>query len=166
MGMVHSMKEHRGAVNAIVCNADGSQAASASSDGSCIIWDLNNGVRIHALYEPTVFNSVCYHPDESQYITGSANNKIGFWDAYDGSPIRFIPGGDADITCLDIHSEGTHFVSGGADKNINIWHYDNGELVGSGKGHSGKISKVTLSPDQKTVVSVGSEGGIFIWSLF
>jgi WD40 repeat protein len=163
--MVHSMKEHRGAVNQIAINADGTQAASASADGSCIIWDLDKGVRIHALYEPTVFNGVCYHPDESQYITGSANHKIGYWDAYDGSPIRFITGGDAEITCLDIHSEGTYFVSGGADKNVNVWHYDDGRLIASGKGHSGTISKVTLSPDQKTIVSVGSDGGIFLWHL-
>lgn len=161
--MVHSMKEHRGGVNALVCNKDGSQVASASSDGSCIIWDLKKGVRIHALYEPTVFNAVRYHPDESQYLTGSANNKIGFWDAYDGSPIRFINGGEAGITCIDIQSNGTYFVSGGADKKVNVWHYDDGKIVGSGKGHSGKINKVTFSPDQTNVVSVGSEGGIFIW---
>lgn len=162
--MIHSMKEHRGEVNALVCNKDGSQVASSSSDGSCIIWDLQKGVRIHALYEPTVFNAIRYHPDESQYLTGSANNKIGFWDAYDGSPIRFITGGQADITCLDIQSNGTYFVSGGADKKINVWHYDDGRLVGSEKGHSGIISKVAFSPDQRWVVSVGSEGGIFIWS--
>lgn len=163
--MVHSMKEHRGAVNAIVCNANGSQAASASADGSCIIWDLQKGVRVHALYDQSVFNCICYHPDESQYLTGSANNKIGFWDAYDGNLIRFITGGDADVTCVHIHSNGTHFISGGADKNVNVWHYDNGKLIGSAKGHSGKISELALSPDQKTVVSVGSEGGIFIWAL-
>jgi|EP01082_Thalassiosira_pseudonana_P000848 WD40 repeat protein len=163
--MVHSMKEHRREVKALVCNADGSQVASASADGSCIIWDLQNGVRIHALYEPTVFNAVRYHPDESQYITGSANNKIGFWDAYDGSPIRFITGGDADVTCLDIHSNGTYFLSGGADKKVNVWHYDNGKKVAFGKGHSGRITKVAISPDQQSVVSVGSEGGIFIWNI-
>ena len=162
--MVHSMKEHRGAVNSIVCNGDGSQAASASCDGSCIIWDLHKGVRVTALYDSTVFNSVCYHPDESQYITGSANNKIGFWDAYDGSPIRFITGGDDDITSLDVHSNGVFFVSGSADKNVNVWHYDDGKLLSSGKGHSGKISKVTLSPDKSLIVSVGCEGGIFIWN--
>ena len=161
--MVHSMKEHRGEVNALVCSNDGRQVASASSDGSCIIWDLQKGVRVHALYEPTVFNAIRYHPDESQYLTGSANNKIGFWDAYDGTPIRFIPGGDADITCLDVQSNGVYFVSGGADKKINVWHYDDGKVVGSGNGHSGKINKVVFSPDQQSVVSVGSEGGIFIW---
>jgi WD40 repeat protein len=163
--MIHSMKEHRGEVNAIACNSNGCQAISASADGSCIVWDLQKGVRIHALYAPTVFNAVCYHPDESQYITASANNKIGFWDAYDGNPIRFIDGGESDMTCLDIEMAGTHFVSGGADKNMNVWHYDNGKLVSSGKGHSGTINKVRISPDQNTVVSVGSEGGIFMWQL-
>mmetsp|Transcript_19185 Transcript_19185/g.39331 ORF Transcript_19185/g.39331 Transcript_19185/m.39331 type:complete len:653 (+) Transcript_19185:118-2076(+) len=163
--MVHSMKEHRGAINALVCNRDGSQAISASSDGSCIVWDLQKGVRIHALYDATVFHTVCYHPDESQYITGSANNKIGFWDAYDGSPIRFIPGGGSDVTSLDIQSEGTYFVSGSADKNVNVWHYDNGEMISTGQGHSGRISTVAHSPDQNSVISVGSEGGIFIWNI-
>jgi WD40 repeat protein len=161
--MVHSMKEHRGEVNALVCSKDGSQVASAASDG-CIIWDLLKGVRIHALYEPTVFNAIRYHPDESQYLTGSSNNKIGFWDAYDGTPIRFITGGEADITCLDVQSNGTYFVSGGCDKKINVWHYDDGRLVCSMKGHSGRISKVAISPDQQRVVSTGSEGGIFIWN--
>ena len=163
--MVHSMKEHRGAVNAIVCNADGSQAASASADGSCIIWDLHNGVRIHALYDQTVFNSVCYHPDESQYITGGNNNKIGFFDASDGTPIRFLTGGTDNITCLDIDSQGNHFVSGSADKTVKFWSYDDGKCLSSGTGHSGTISKVILSPDQNTLVSVDMVGGIFIWSM-
>lgn len=163
--MVHSMKEHRGAVNSIVCNSDGSQAASASDDGSCIIWDLHKGVRVNALYDQTVFNSVRFHPDESQYITGGANNKIGFWDAYDGSPIRFITGGDDDITCLDIHSEGTLFVSGGADKKLRVWDYNNGQEICTGKAHSGKITSVIISPDQKTIVSVGTAGAIMIWTL-
>ena len=129
------------------------------------MWNLHHGVRIHALYSQTVFNAVCFHPDESQYITASANNKIGFWDAYDGNPIRFIDGGESAMTCLDIAMTGTHFVSGGADKNVIIWHYDDGKPIALGKGHSGSINSLTISPDQTCAVSVGSEGGIFIWQL-
>ena len=47
--MIHSMKEHRGSVNSIVCNSDGSQAVSASADGSCIVWNIEKGVRITAV---------------------------------------------------------------------------------------------------------------------
>merc|ERR1719253_499108 len=39
--METSLKEHRGRVWCIKVKADDSQAVSASSDGSCIVWDLN-----------------------------------------------------------------------------------------------------------------------------
>ena len=52
------------------------QCISGSADGSCIVWDLNRGVRILALFEPNVFKGVRYHPDESQYITCGSNHKV------------------------------------------------------------------------------------------
>lgn len=163
--MLHSMKEHRGAINSVVCNRDGSKIISASADGSCIVWDLNKGIRIHALFEPTVFKDVLFHPDESQYLTCQTNYKISYWDAFDGSAIRIIDGGDADMTCLDIQPEGNIFISGSADKSVRVWNYDDGITIGVGQGHSGKVSSVAISPDQQNLVSVGNEGGIFIWDL-
>ncbi len=163
--MLHFMKEHRGAINSVVCNKDGSQIISASADGSCIVWDLDKGIRIHALFEPTVFKDVLFHPDESQYLTCQSNYKISYWDAYDGSAIRIIDGGVAEMTCLDIEKQGDIFVSGSADKSVRVWDYDNGVTIGIGQGHSGKVNSVAISPDQKSLVSVGNEGGIFIWDL-
>lgn len=52
------------------------QCISGSADGSCIVWDLNRGVRVLALFEPNVFKGVRYHPDESQYITCGSNHKV------------------------------------------------------------------------------------------
>ena len=163
--MLHFMKEHRGSINSVVCNKDGSQLISASADGSCIVWDLNKGIRIHALFEQTVFQDVLFHPDESQYLTCQSNYKISYWDAYDGSAIRVVDGGVAEITCLDIQQQGDFFVSGSADKCIRVWNYEEGTTRSIGKGHSGKVSSVAISPDQQTLVSVGSEGGIFMWNI-
>ncbi len=53
--MIHSIKEQRGEVNSIMCNKDGMQAISSSSDASCIIWDIKQGVQITALSESTIF---------------------------------------------------------------------------------------------------------------
>lgn len=159
------MKEHRGPVNAIVCNADNSQVISASSDGSCIIWDLTKAFRIHALFDSTVFRDVLFHPDESQYLTCGTNSKIGYWNAFDGSAIRMINGGDLEISCLDIEPEGNMFISGSADQSVRVWNYDDGITIGIGQGHSGKVNSVTISPNRKHAVSVGDEGGIMIWDL-
>ncbi|GMI42108.1 hypothetical protein TeGR_g9242, partial [Tetraparma gracilis] len=161
--MLHSMKEHRGRVNSVICNKDGTQAVSASADGSCIVWDTEKGLRINALFEPTIFRSVLFHPDESQYLTCGSNFKISYWDSYDGSAIRVIDGGEAEMTSLDIEASGEKFVSGSGDKTVKVWSYDEGLVLGVGTGHSGAIQKVAFSPDQSCIVSVGSEGGIFIW---
>jgi WD40 repeat protein len=163
--LVHSFKEHRGPVTALSVASDNMQGVSASADGSCIIWDLERMVRMLALFEPTVFQAVLYHPDESQLLTCGSNHKISYWDAYDASAIRVIDGADAEMSAIDIDSSGEIFVSGSADKTVKVWSYDDGIATAVGTGHSGRISKVKISPDMKTICSVGAEGAIFLWSL-
>lgn len=163
--MVISLKEHRGPVNCIKINADSTQAISASSDGCCIVWDLNRYVRLTALFEQTIFESVCYHPDESQMLTCGSNHKITYWDAVDGEQIRVIEGGEDNMTALDILPSGEYFVSGSRDKLLKIWHYDDGLPVCIGKGHSGAIKAVKVSPDLRSVVSVGTNGEIIFWEV-
>ena len=163
--MIHSMKEHRREVHSVMCNQDGTRAVSSSSDGSCIIWDIKQGIRINALFEPTIFSHALIHPDESQYLTCGVHKKITYWDAYDASAIREIEGGNAEMTCLEIASNGNFFISGSSDRLVRLWDYDDGITVGIGKGHSGKVNKVVFSPDHTKIVSVGSEGGIFVWNV-
>jgi WD40 repeat protein len=158
------MKEHRAAINALVCNGNGIMA-SASSDGSCIVWDILKGIRIHALFEQSVFMAMKFHPDDSQYLTCGSNCKISYWDASDASAIRVIDGGDLGMNCLDIFPSGEKFVSGSTDKSVKLWAYDDGVVLAEGSRHSGVVNRVAISPDEKKLVSVGSEGGIFIWDL-
>jgi WD40 repeat protein len=42
---------------------------TASSDGSCIIWDLTTFHRRSSLFANTLFKAALYHPDESQLVT-------------------------------------------------------------------------------------------------
>jgi WD40 repeat protein len=163
--MIISLKEHRGAVNCIKVNRDHTQCVSASADGSCIVWDLERLVRIMAFFEPNVFLSVLYHPDESQILTCGTNFKITYWDASDGQAIRVIEGGDGPVTGLDIDSNGEFFVSVSDDKLMKIWHYDDGIPIAIGHGHSGKIKAVKISPDERSIVSVGSTGEIVFWEM-
>jgi len=163
--LVASLKEHRGAVNCLRINRDATQCISASADGSCIVWDLERYVRIMAFFEPNVFESVLYHPDESQMLTCGTNHKITYWDATDGQAIRVIEGAEDMMTSLDVESTGEFFVSAAADKILKVWHYDDGIPVAYGRGHSGKIKAVKVSPDERSIVSVGSTGEIVFWEM-
>mmetsp|Transcript_14769 Transcript_14769/g.47073 ORF Transcript_14769/g.47073 Transcript_14769/m.47073 type:complete len:414 (+) Transcript_14769:525-1766(+) len=165
--MIASMKEHKGAVNTITMKEDDSQCVSASSDGSCIVWELmgpNPFKRVTSLFANTFFKSVLYHPDESQLVTTGTDRKITYWDAYDGSAIRILDGSDtAEMNALAISPDGKGIASGGGDKLVKLWGYDEGFCYYVGRGHSGKVTNVCISPDCRKVVSVGSEGAIFIW---
>lgn len=164
--MEASLKEHRARVNDIKIKKNDEMAVSASSDGSCIIWDLKTFTRCICFFESTMFKQVVYHPDESQILTTGSDRKITYWDVFDGQAIRMLDGSeDGEINALAITQEGEHFVSGGEDKEVKIWDYDQGICYYSGIGHSGSITKVAISPDQRFVVSGGQEGAIFIWHM-
>jgi len=165
--MVHSLKEHRAPVLSIKVTADNKQCVSASADGSCICWDMARYVRLMAFFEPTVFQAVAFHPDESQLLTCGSNHKVSYWDAYDGQAIRVVDGSEThEMTSLDVEpGAGETFVSGSGDKSVKLWHYDDGIATAVGTGHSGRVTAVKFSPDMKTIVSVGTEGAIFMWEM-
>ena len=164
--MIGSMKEHKATVNCIKVRGNDLEFVSASSDGSCIIWDMRRFVRNNSLFASTFFKAVLYHPDESQLLTTGTDRKITNWDAYDGSAIRIVDGStSAEVNTLDIAGSGEFFVSGGGDKILKLWHYDEGQCQAVGIGHSGAITRVAVSPDQRNLVSVGDEGAILIWNI-
>merc|ERR1719191_2428405 len=160
------MKEHRGQVWAIILRHDDSQAVSASSDGSCIVWDLSTKTRSMCLFESTMFKSIVYHPDESQLLTTGSDRKIAYWDTFDGQAIRVLEASDeGELTTLDISNSGSHYVCGGEERLLKLWDYDEGICKYIGVGHSGTITSAKIAPDQSFVVSVGSEGAIFLWKM-
>merc|ERR1711953_947361 len=161
-----SLKEHRGRVWCIRIRADDSQAVSASSDGSCIIWDLKTKTRSLCLFESTMFKSLVYHPDESQLLTTGSDRKVAYWDTFDGQAIRVLEASDeGELTTISISKSGSHYVCGGEERLIKLWEYDEGVCKYIGVGHSGSITGAAIAPDQTFVVSVGSEGAIFIWTV-
>lgn len=164
--MEASMKEHRGRVWSIQLNRSNELAVSASSDGSCIVWDLKSFTRLTCLFQSTMFKQVLYHPDESQLITTGSDRKITYWDTFDGQAIRMLDGSeDGEVNTLAINKEGNHFASGGEDQIVKLWSYDEGVVLYEGIGHSSSILRIIFSPDQKNMISVGNEGAIFIWNL-
>ncbi len=49
------MKDHKGSINTLRVKKDDTECVSASSDGSCIIWDLHTFKRRASLFANTFF---------------------------------------------------------------------------------------------------------------
>lgn len=161
-----SLKEHRSRVWAIQINNLNDRAISASADGSCIIWDIKNFIRIACMFESTMFKQLSYYPDDSQILTCGSDKKITYWDTTDAEEIRMLDGSlEGEINSICISSSGESFVSAGEDKLIKIWDYETGKCNYIGIGHSTTINKVKIAPNQEFIVSVGTDGSIFFWNM-
>lgn len=160
-----AMKEkHKGAVTAIKVRKNDKECVSASKDGTCIVWDLENMVRHTIVFANTMFKAICYNPSESQIITTGTDRKIMYWETYDGGQIRELEGSQqGSIDGMDISSDGSHFVTGGDDKEVVVWKYNEGLITHIGKGHGGGIARVKVCPNCKWIVSVGTDGSILRW---
>ncbi|KAK3728613.1 hypothetical protein QZH41_011696, partial [Actinostola sp. cb2023] len=174
-----ALKEHKGAVTCIKVKNDDKQCISASADGTCIIWDLENSVRSQIVFANTMFKAVCYSKDESQVITAGTDRKIAYWETYDGSLIRELEGSTSgSIEGMDISMDGEYFVTGGTDKLIKVpgiesfsyewevamvWKYNKGEVTHVGIGHCGDVQRVKICPRSKYIISVSNDGSVLRW---
>lgn len=162
--MEASLKEHRGRVWSIVINSLNDRAISASADGSCIIWDLINKVRLACMFETTMFKQLVFHPDESQILTAGTDRKITYWDTIEGSEIRMMDGSlDGEINSLAMCKSGEFFASAGEDREVKVWEYDTGIPKWRGLGNSGVINRIAIAPNQEFFVTVGADGSIFMF---
>ncbi|XP_065065504.1 cilia- and flagella-associated protein 52-like [Rhopilema esculentum] len=162
--MAGAMKEHKGTVTCIKVKSNDKECVTSSTDGTCIIWDLDRFVRNQIIFANTMFKAVCYHPDECQIITVGTDRKIGYWETYDGTQIRELDGTKSgSINGLDVSPDQMYFVTGGEDKLLKVWKYNEGEVTHLGIGHSGDIMRVKICPQQKHVVSVSADGAVLRW---
>jgi len=178
--MVASMKEHHNVSNTITVlrgTPSLQEFVSASSDGSCIVWTIDEHERLSGESRPkrhtscfsnTFFLGAELHPDGSQIVTCGTDRKLTYWDAYDGTAIRHIEASDdSPMTCLAVDSDGGVVVTGSGDKLVKLYGYDDGHCYFVGKGHSSTVTRVAVTPDEdlslRKIVSVGAEGAIMIW---
>ncbi|KAG5675953.1 hypothetical protein PVAND_005810 [Polypedilum vanderplanki] len=160
------LKEHFGPISTVEINSFDTEVISASSDGSCIIWDLLRLARKHVLFANTQFTAARYFPTGVQILTSGTDRTISYWEVYDGSLVREKEGSKyGPINCLALNSTGEYFISAGSDCVVKLWSYELGEIVAQGLGHTGSVTACRYSPNGKFLITGGSDGTIFMWKI-
>jgi len=78
--LVTRLSGHTGAVLDLAFNADGSQLATASADGTIRLWDPRTGAQLLRLNVPiALVSSVSFSPDGVRLVTASADGIIRIW---------------------------------------------------------------------------------------
>ncbi len=112
---------------------EGSQFASAGSDGTIRVWDANTGTEIRSLGGHTgEAYCVLFSRDGSLLISGGGTQdqpgEVIIRNAATGEELRRLNGHIGSVLSLAISTDGKLLASGGLDEIIRIWNLQSGEI--------------------------------------
>jgi WD40 repeat protein len=155
---------HTNNINCVAFSRDGT-LASASSDRTVRIWDIQNGYATLHGHGGQVL-SVAWSPDATLLASGSADHLIHLWEGQTRGLIFELQGHISDVTSVAFSPDGLKLASASEDKTIRLWDTRTGHCIGNPlQGHDTFVQCVAFTPDGQHIASGSGDRTIRIWSM-
>ncbi len=161
---------HRGAVNALVWSADGSQLFAASGEdaieGEVRQWDVATAkvARTFTGHRDVIY-ALALSPDGSTLATGSYDQKIRLWNVADGKERKTLSGHNGAVFALGFRPDGKLIASASADRTVKLWDVATGERRDTLSQPTKEQFAVAWSADGKRLAAAGADNRIRVWSV-
>ncbi len=136
-GALQQLRGHTGRVYSIAFSADGKRLATASWNGTAIIFDAATRVAVATLSAPRTvrvqgatgptqqqvrdpLTSVAFSPDAKLAVTGGADTRVRVWNADTGAQLQELKGHTMSVTGVAF-LDATHVISCSLDGTVRVW---------------------------------------------
>jgi tetratricopeptide (TPR) repeat protein len=109
-------------VLSVAWSPDGSRLATASEDGTALVWDARTGQPALVLrgHGYAVF-SVCWSPDGERLATASLDATARVWDARTGQEALVLRGPGGGVQAVSWSPDGERLATASDDKTARVW---------------------------------------------
>lgn len=157
---------HQKGVRSVCSNAQGTQVASASLDGTLRVWDVATATCIFVFSDhKDQVNSVCYRPDGLHIASGSNDATVRIWDTITGRCVCVFPDRSDKVNDLCYSPDGAFLALALNNKTIVICNAESGKTLKTLSGHNKSVTGVCYSPDGERLASVSLDGTARIWDV-
>ncbi len=163
---VRTLAGHANTIQDVCFAPDGSaSAATASSDGTVILWNTNDGIEKASLKgHSNIVYSVAFSKDATKIITGSADSTVRIWDSYTGAQTQMLLGHKSSVLTAAFSPFGQEALTGCEDGSLRIWNIPFESTTRILSGHKQRIYDAEFSPDGKLAISAGGDRAVRLWN--
>lgn len=145
---------------------DGSLLASASWDGTVILWDMATYEQA-ALLETGPASSLDFSPDGSLLVVGTTEEGVQIWKIADRDLTTSIKSPtNATVNSVDWSPDGTMIASGELSGQVYLWDVETGDLLDTLEDPGGELSStnsVAWSSSGELLASGHENGKVYLW---
>jgi serine/threonine-protein kinase len=115
-------KWHDGDLTAAALSPGGLRLASASREGTVIVWDVATGQDSFILRGHSGrVNGLTFSPDGRRLASGSEDRTVELWDLKTGLETLTLRGHGSGINGVAFSPDGLRLVSAGMDETVKVW---------------------------------------------
>ena len=154
---------HLQLVTAVALSTEGKNACSASADGSCRVWRVDDAT-CYFVFDGEKRISCCdFSADGRMIITGDWGYQTRVWDAVVGQLVMSLGGHQGKLTASRFRSDGNLMLTASEDKNVRTW--DSRRGVSVAFAAPDEVLDCAFFPDTTSILGACKNGMVLVWDV-